>query len=176
MIEMWWDGCCEPKNPGGHAAWGAVVHVDGVSVYRDGGYCGVGPKMSNNVAEYAGFIAAIKEALKYSGKIIGRGDSRLVVCQLDGKAAKKLGYSKKWKTKGGFYKPFYDQAVALLKGNENRVSLEWIPREKNDICDVLSKKVLKDMGITFRIQPEDDEPYLAERIARDDLRESRVTH
>ena len=32
--------------------------------------------------------------------------------------------------------------------------LEWIPREQNDICDVLSKKVLHDMGVVFKLQPE----------------------
>ena len=29
----------------------------------------------------------------------------------------------------------------------------WISRNENDICDVLSKKVLLDMGIKFKIQP-----------------------
>lgn len=154
MIEAWFDGCCEPKNPGGHAAWGAVVHVDGQSVYRDGGYCGVGPRMSNNVAEYSGFCAALKEALKYPGVILVRGDSRLVICQLSLMGARKCGYSKKWKVNGGAYMPFYRQAIEILKGNEGRIGMEWIPREENDICDVLSKQVLHDMGVVFRIQPE----------------------
>ena len=30
MIEGWFDGVCEPKNPGGHAAWGALVKRDGM--------------------------------------------------------------------------------------------------------------------------------------------------
>lgn len=156
MIECWFDGCCEPKNPGGHAAWGAVVHVDGESVYRDGGYCGVGPTMSNNVAEYSGFVATLAEALKHRGKRIHiRGDSRLVICQLFRKAAMNLGYDDLWKVNGGHYMPFYRQAKELLAGAKGRVITgEWIPRDQNDICDVLSKQVLKDMGVIFRIQPE----------------------
>ena len=33
--------------------------------------------------------------------------------------------------------------------------MDWIPRDKNNVCDELSKKILKDMGVVFRIQPED---------------------
>lgn len=152
-IEAWFDGCCEPRNPGGHAAWGAVVKVDGEFVYRDGGYCGVGPAMSNNVAEYSGFVAALKEALKHPGEIHIRGDSRLVICHLSLKAARKLGYSKTWKVGGGLYMPFHLEAKALMQEHGSRITLSWISRDDNDICDVLSKKVLLDMGIKFRIQP-----------------------
>lgn len=144
MIEAYFDGCCEPRNPGGHAAWGAVVLIDGQTVYSAGGYCGVGPKMSNNVAEYSGFVAVATECLKHSGPCIIRGDSKLVVMQLTGK----------WNVNGGLYSPFYREALPLWKQLKERARLEWIPREKNEICDVLSKQVLKDMNITFRIQPE----------------------
>lgn len=143
-IQGWFDGCCEPKNPGGHAAWGAVIHVNGESVYRDGGYCGVGPEMSNNVAEYSAFIAVATECLKYDGVALIRGDSKLVVMQLNGK----------WKIHGGLYVPFYNQAKLLWAQLKSRARLEWIPREQNDICDVLSKKVLHDMGVVFKLQPE----------------------
>lgn len=144
MIEGWFDGCCEPRNPGGHAAWGAAVHVDGVSVYRAGGYCGFGPKMSNNVAEYSAFCAVARECMKYTGLIHIRGDSKLVVMQLAGR----------WKINGGLYMPFHQEAKALWSKIKDRAHLEWIPREENDICDVLSKQVLKDRGVVFRIQPE----------------------
>ena len=29
MIEMWFDGCCEPKNPGGYSSHGVVI-INGV--------------------------------------------------------------------------------------------------------------------------------------------------
>ena len=144
MIEGWFDGCCEPRNPGGHAAWGAAVHVDGASVYREGGYCGVGPKMSNNVAEYSAFCAVARECLKHEGVIWIRGDSKLVVMQLTGK----------WNINGGLYMPFHQEAKALWAQIKDRAKLTWIPREQNDVCDVLSKKVLKDMGVVFKLQPE----------------------
>ena len=153
-IEAWFDGCCEPTNPGGHAAWGALVRVNGEDVYRDGGYCGFGKGMSNNVAEYSGFLAALTQALKYPGKIHIRGDSRLVICHLSAEAARRLGYNGCWKVNGGAYFPFYQQAKPLYDANKDRITLNWISRDENEICDVLSKQVLKDKGIVFRIQPE----------------------
>lgn len=144
MIEAWFDGVCEPKNPGGHAAWGAVVRVDGTDVFREGGYCGGGPGMSNNVAEYSAFIAAATECLKHKGPVTIRGDSKLVIMQLNGK----------WRVNGGLYLPFYNEARTLWAKLRDRAQLLWVPRDQNDVCDVLSKQVLKDRGIKFRIQPE----------------------
>jgi ribonuclease HI len=143
VIEAWFDGVCEPRNPGGHAAWGAVVVVDDEVVFREGGYCGIGPTMSNNVAEYSAFIAAATECLKYPGVVTIRGDSKLVVEQLNGR----------WAVRGGHYVPFHEKAKKLWAQLRNRSQLMWIPRDQNDICDVLSKKVLLDMGIKFKIQP-----------------------
>jgi len=147
MVEAWFDGCCEPVNPGGYAAWGALVKVDGSVVYADGGYCGTGRKMSNNVAEYAGAEAALLEAEKHSGKVILRGDSKLVIMQL----------SKRWGVRGGLYVPFYEKAVLVASRLKPRLRMEWIPRRFNGECDKLSKGVLKEMNIKFRIQPEEDD-------------------
>ena len=110
--------------------------------------------MSNNVAEYSGFVAVLTEALKHPGRILLRGDSRLVICQLSREAARALHYGGKWKVNGGAYMPFYQQAKPLYEANSTRITMRWIPREQNDVCDVLSKKVLKDMGVKFMIQPE----------------------
>lgn len=109
-----------------------------------GGYCGVGPKMSNNVAEYSAFIAVAEEIIKHSGVAIIRGDSKLVINQLNGA----------WNVNGGLYLPFYEKAMILWKKLRARTELTWIPRNENDVCDYLSKKVLHDKGVKFRIQPE----------------------
>jgi ribonuclease HI len=142
-IEAMFDGCCEPKNPGGHAAWGAVVKVDGETVYAAGGYCGHGSQMSNNVAEYTGALNALMECEKYDGVILLRGDSKLVIMQLQGL----------WKVNGGLYFPFYKQASEVYQRLRSRIRLEWVPRDKNEECDVLSKKQLLDRGVIFKIQP-----------------------
>ncbi len=130
------------------------MKVGDQEVYADGGYCGVGKGQSNNVAEYSGFLAALTESLKYPGKIFIRGDSRLVICHLSSDAAKELGYSGKWKVNGGHYMPYHLKAKALYEANKSRITLGWISRDENSVCDWLSKKVLKDKGVVFRIQPE----------------------
>jgi ribonuclease HI len=152
MIEAWFDGVCEPVNPGGHAAWGALCKVDGVVVYADGGYVGSGPKMSNNVSEYCGFVAAITQVAKYPGPAIIRGDSALVINHLLGKW--KMNGAGDWSHPPMLYYPFYLEAKKLFAIERERLMLKWVPRDQNSECDVLSKAVLNDRGIVFCIQPE----------------------
>ncbi len=139
----------EPINPGGHAAWGALVKIDGHVIYSDGGYCGQGPKMSNNVAEYSAFLSILAFVGDRAGSLVIRMDSKLVVEQINGR----------WRIHGGLYVPFYMEALARWKTQQairgkQCCSLLWIPREQNSECDRLSKDVLLNMGISFRIQPE----------------------
>jgi ribonuclease HI len=144
MLIAHFDGCCEPRNPGGHAAWGAILLRDNEVIWQDKGYCGVGPKMSNNVAEYSGICAVLARLHQEQEICLIRGDSKLVIMQLQ----------HKWKINGGLYIPYYAKAATLYQPIKNRIKFEWIPRDQNGVCDVLSKAVLKDMGVKFRIQPE----------------------
>jgi ribonuclease HI len=150
VAEGFFDGCCDPHNPGGHAGWGALLKGSDVRVWSGSGYFPPGPETSNNVAEYSG-VSALLEAILSLQKavqlrqVIIRGDSRLVISQLSGE----------WQVHGGLYVPMYERAAALL-ADVQRVSpmlLEWIPREKNSVCDRLSKAELLKRGIRFHIQP-----------------------
>lgn len=140
----------EPVNPGGTAAYGILIKVDGEVKHAEGHLVVKGPEASNNVAEYSGFCAAVDWILTANllGVTIIRGDSKLVIQQLSGF----------WKVNGGLYLPYYYKAKHLLtilkERTENNVSLEWVPRDKNSECDKLSKDVLRRMGIRFRLQPE----------------------
>jgi len=146
QIEAWFDGACEPRNPGGHGAWGVRICVDGKEVHVSGGYVGSGATISNNVAEYAGVVAILKWVLQSGihGSLKVHGDSKLVIKQLSGK----------WKARHGLYVGMYREALALLQDVKKvlGVEFEWIPREKNSICDYHSKKVLLDRGVKSRIQ------------------------
>jgi ribonuclease HI len=144
MLIGHFDGCCEPRNPGGHASWGAVLLRDETKIWEDKGYCGVGSQMSNNVAEYTGACALLTRLQQEHEFCSIRGDSKLVIMQLKGV----------WRIHEGLYIPFYQRAKALLEPIKDRVAFKWIPRDQNSVCDVLSKQVLKDRGVTFRIQPE----------------------
>jgi ribonuclease HI len=144
MIQADFDGACEPRNPGGHGAFGAIVRVDDKVVYRNAGYCGCGPTISNNVAEYCGVIDALTAAVKYEGVVTLRGDSKLVIMQLG--PDQRFG-RKRWKAKHGLYLPFYEQAIVLANFYRDRLRFTWIPRSQNTECDVLSKEVLAERGI-----------------------------
>src|ERR1700746_2564957 len=132
MIEGYFDGACEPRNPGGHAAYGAILLVDGVIVFQHSKYLGAGPKMSNNVAEYAAVCIILNEIRRREGPATVYGDSQLVINQLNGK----------WNVKDGLYLPYYKMAAKLLEQVKLRVTLEWIPGEKNKLLDALSKYTL----------------------------------
>ncbi len=144
-IEFWFDGCCEPKNPGGHSSYGIVVKKENLIILEESGYCGYGVNSSNNVAEYSGFNRILEYLIenKLNKEIIfGYGDSKLVIKQQFGT----------WQIKQGIYVPFALKAKKLMKKFKN-IYLEWIPREENDICDKLSKNELLKRNVKFRIQP-----------------------
>jgi ribonuclease HI len=143
-IEVWYDGCCEPVNPGGHAAAGVVIKRDGQVIWQESRYIGSGPQMSNNVAEYSGIVTAL-EYLLGAGlahfPVVMRGDSMLSVKQMSGE----------WQIRGGCYVPYWRKAQELAR-RFPCLKFIWIPREENYEADVLSKAVLKEKGIKFRIQ------------------------
>ena len=142
MIEAWFDGACEPNNPGGHTSCASLVRVDGQIVHQSARYIGFGPTMSNNVAEYCGFIDAILQVKQLDGPAIIRGDSNLVINQLLGA----------WRAKAGLYLPYYMEAATHFATERDRITLEWIPREENEECDAGTKAVLTERGIPLRIR------------------------
>ena len=156
MIEAWFDGCCEPVNPGGTAAYGAVIMRDGQPLWSDSKIFFPRPgherETSNNVAEYNGFLAILKYLLGAGfgqEEIIVHGDSKLVICQMfDGQ-----GYRGKWRILGGYYVPVARECQKLLL-KFPRMRAKWVPREQNGLADELSKSELKKAGVKFKIQPE----------------------
>lgn len=195
-VRINFDGCCEPVNPGGHAGWGAAVDIIDGGIEQDCvdlvGYCGEGPEMSNNVAEYSGLLGALEHIVshleKYSGLPVRiLGDSALVVCQQaprlnspnlrlagyrDG-CGKKARRGKKgcwepgssrgcicpeppppWEMRGGLYTQLAWRVQNILCSCAFTWTIEWVSRDFNGRADALSKRVLLDRGINFRIQPE----------------------
>lgn len=149
MIEAWFDGACEPRNPGGHGAFGAFILKDEKEILlQESRYLGFGPGMSNNVAEYSGFICIMEYLMENNCQhetVLIRGDSNLVVQQVAGR----------WKIKQGIYVPYAIKARSLYLRFPGHIAVKWIPREQNDKCDRLSKNALKKQGVVFQIQKED---------------------
>jgi len=146
MIKAYFDGVCEPINPCGYAAYGIYI-VNSQEILKEGVFVGHGKGISNNVAEYSGFIHILKilKKKKLNKKsIIIKGDSKLVIEQM-------FGY---WQIRKGLYLPFAYKAKKLLE-NFKKIDGQWIPREENEICDKLAKDVLRNMKVRFKIQPEE---------------------
>lgn len=156
MITAYFDGACEPVNPGGYASFGAVVFSGKKRVWELSKLFvpkkGHEKETSNNVAEYSGFIAILEFLIEKKWnrrKITIYGDSMLVLCQM---LMDDPTWHKRWAIKKGFYVPLARKALLLLECFP-KIEGQWIPREENSIADELSKAELIKAGIRFKIQP-----------------------
>jgi ribonuclease HI len=128
MITIYFDGLCRPKNPGGVATYGYLIYRDGEKVKSGYGVIGSGAGMTNNVAEYS----ALKQAAEWvsqnnpDNEIVIKGDSQLVIHQMNGT----------WQIKSTTSKKFVPEIRRLLEGR--KIQYIWIPREQNVEADELS--------------------------------------
>jgi len=128
MISIYFDGLCRPRNPGGVATYGYVIYQDGKKVKSGSGVIGSGAGMTNNVAEYSALKRAVEWVSRNSvdDEIIIKGDSQLVIYQMNGT----------WQIKSETSKKFVPEIRKLLEGRKTRFI--WIPREQNTEADLLS--------------------------------------
>lgn len=139
MVVVFFDGACEPRNPGGHIGWGYVIYEGDKIIDEDFGYKAPSPQNTNNVAEYLGAIAGMNKLLelgKGHSQVLIKGDSNLVINQMKGE----------WKIKAGAYKKHALNAKRIV-GTFPAIEFEHIPREQNEYADKLSKKPLIERGI-----------------------------
>ncbi|MET7472742.1 bifunctional RNase H/acid phosphatase [Streptomyces sp. NPDC005648] len=117
-------------NPG-PAGYGAVVldAVTGETLVEAAEYIGVA---TNNVAEYRGLLAGLRAAhrLDPAATVHVRMDSKLVVEQMSGR----------WKIKHPDMKPLAMEAARVFPAD--RVTYEWIPRERNKHADRLANEAM----------------------------------
>lgn len=144
MIVANFDGCCEPKNPGGAIGCGVVIKQDGNIVNQITWFKSADKNNSNNIAEYQAFILCLQDLLErdlQTAEIVIKGDSALVINQMNGS----------WRVKEGLYVSYAIRAQKLLK-NFTNLTLVWVPREQNEEADVLSKRELitRNIHITKR--------------------------
>ena len=145
MIVVYIDGLCEPVNPGGVACWGFCIYKDGEKVFSGKGVIGEGFGMSNNLAEYTALVEALKELINrgwQNKEITVRSDSRLLVNQMTGW----------WSVHGGLYYPAYAEAVKLAQ-KFSKIFFVWVPREKNEEADALSREAYEEYCKTKGIKP-----------------------
>ncbi|MFJ3230100.1 bifunctional RNase H/acid phosphatase [Streptomyces sp. NPDC086787] len=117
-------------NPG-PAGYGAVVldPVTGEALAETAEFIGVA---TNNVAEYRGLLAGLRAAreLDPTCSVRVRMDSKLVVEQMSGR----------WRIKHPDMKPLASEAARVFPAD--RVTYEWIPRERNKHADRLANEAM----------------------------------
>lgn len=145
MIEIYFDGACEPKNPGGNMGWGVCVRENGKVISQESGFVIADKSNSNNVAEYMAFIAALKQIKPDMGSVVIMGDSQLVVKQMN----------HEWMIRGGRYTEFAVQAIETLEEIQRLstvdISIKWIPRAQNHEADKLSKREFQKRSIKIAL-------------------------
>lgn len=129
---LWFDGAAEP-NPG-LATYGFVIREDDTPVkgrFIHAGSGVVGPKTTNNVAEYYGLGVGLRW-LADNGRtelpLLIRGDSKLVISQVAGE----------WECRSPHLIILRDRCLALLELFAQK-ELVWIPRDQNEGADELSR-------------------------------------
>lgn len=146
MITCYFDGACEPKNPGGNMGIGAYIMVDKERVYEYSNHIPASRDNSNNVAEYLALEKVLEflQTNSFRDEVIFiKGDSNLVVQQMAGN----------WRIKQGRYKEtaLRCQRLAIEIRTRHKLIFKWIPREENKEADLLSKNTLK-KHVKFKIQ------------------------
>ncbi len=131
MIEVYFDGLCLPKNPGGVATWGYVIYRDGKKIHEDRGLACEpwSEDATNNVAEYTGALRAL-EHLAGQGidePVEVKGDSKLVVEQSSGR----------WKVKQPRLAPL-NARIRELFFRFPSLKFTHVPRERNREADALT--------------------------------------
>jgi ribonuclease HI len=118
------------------ATYGYVIYQDGKKVKSGSGVIGSGAGMTNNVAEYSALKRAAEWVSRHGGddEIVIKGDSQLVIHQMNGT----------WQIKSDTSKKFVPEIRRLLEGRKTRFI--WIPREQNVEADLLSNIAYSQSG------------------------------
>jgi ribonuclease H / adenosylcobalamin/alpha-ribazole phosphatase len=131
-VVVWADGGAR-GNPG-PAGYGAVVATPGGQVLAELAE-GIG-WATNNVAEYHGVIAGLRQARDLGARRVRvKADSLLVVNQQKGL----------WKVKNAALRPLSEETARLARGFD-RVTWEHVPRERNRRADALANQAMDTQG------------------------------
>lgn len=115
-------------NPG-PASCAAYIMYEGSVPVKMAVYLGV---TTNNVAEYCGFLLALKETLDMGcDEVVVCSDSNLCVKQINGE----------YKVTAQNLVPLYQRVMGML-ARFKKWEVRYVPREDNAVADGLSNRVL----------------------------------
>ena len=141
-IQIYFDGLCEPKNPGGIPVYAFIVYDSdsGRILGQEAGLAGEpwSRDATHNLAEYTGAIKAAEWVREHSPEfeVLIYGDSELVVNQLN----------KVYKIKSQSMRKLHNELVCQLEGLSWKAI--WVPREKNLNADGLANDFYRKYCIT----------------------------
>jgi ribonuclease HI len=138
MIQVYFDGLCQPYNPGGIACYAFIVKQlpQQQTICTEYGLAAAEPftdNASNNVAEYTAVMKGLEWLLVNRPEscrtetVVVKGDSQLVIYQIIGK----------YKVKAIRIILLHQRVLSLISRFKN-IKIEWIPREQNKEADRLS--------------------------------------
>jgi ribonuclease HI len=131
-VEAYFDGLCQPMNPGGVACYAYLIKEDGGTIQSEYGLADepFSKDATNNVAEYVALAKALGWLVangRAQDRIRVKSDSQLVVRQLSGE----------YRVRTKKLVPLYLDVVELVKKFSD-IEIEWVPREKNSEADRLT--------------------------------------
>lgn len=142
MIKAYFDGACEPRNPGGYMGMGfVVVSPNGITARGSRGADRL-PSNTNNRAEWGALIDLLSWMRYHPECEVSTiyGDSKLVINQIKGR----------WKVKAKHLVGLIKQAKSLLGSIPYFVKFKWIPRDDNILADTQSKLAIMNVRPTAR--------------------------
>ncbi len=146
LVQVHFDGACEPAHGGGVATYGFTIEGAGLG-YEEKGLAVPpwSPHATNNVAEYSAATRALEwlRGKGFRGTVLLVGDSQLVIRQMRGEYAVRAEHLKE-----------YHRHLEALGREFAEVRFEWVPREENARADALSKAAFEDArGPAMRHRP-----------------------
>ena len=128
QIQVFFDGACQPINPGGIACYSFIIKNEDNTIHR--GYGLAAYDSTNNVAEYTALIKSLEWLLAkhYENvNILIRGDSLLVINQV----------KRRYEVYAPNIIPLYHKAIFLISKFQH-IEFEWISRGQNKEADKLT--------------------------------------
>jgi ribonuclease HI len=142
MVQVHFDGACEPARGGGVATYGFTVEGTGLD-YEESGLAAPpwSPRATNNVAEYVAAARALEWLAQrgFRGHVLLVGDSELVIRQMQGEYQVRAEHLKA-----------YHEHLRNLAARFAEVRYAWVPREENTRADALSKRAFEEVRVEAR--------------------------
>jgi len=143
-VRLYFDGLCEPRNPGGVATYGFAIYRGSEKIAEGKGCASEpGPHSTTNVAEYMGLIRGLERAVEMgvTEEIYIQGDSQLVLNQIRGW----------WRVRAKHLKPLRKRVKELLAQFPNWKA-KWMPRKYNVEADTLSREAYEEYCLAHDLQ------------------------